>query len=113
MKRNYNLLAKKLQPFNVKLKPNQPVVTISEEFGYREYIWIPDMTCRELEQWWKRQRDIDKFTFFGKIKNNGILLEDKSYSKFLETDNQYEYAGYYTCGNSRVFHLFESIKYKM
>lgn len=109
MKRNYNLLVQKLKPFKVKLKPDQPVVAVSEEFGYREYIWLPNMSCREFEMWWRRQRDLTKFNALYLMKQHGAVICDKSYSISVDTTDEDEYF-YYTCGNSRAFHVYHNLK---
>lgn len=46
------------------------VVAIDEEYGYREWIWIPGMTPSELEAWWGEKEDIN--TFWGRIEGGGI-----------------------------------------
>lgn len=70
---NYNLLAKLLKPFKVNLEPEQPVVALDIEYGYKTYVWIPEMTCLELERWWLRQQHIGKFY---ELPCGGTFLQD-------------------------------------
>lgn len=61
---NYKKINELLKPFNTSIDINEVVVTIDEEYGYRQHIWIPKMNSHKLEQWWKRQWNLDKC--FGK-----------------------------------------------
>ena len=37
-------------------RPNKPVtVLVAEEFGWRHYLWQPDMTPKALVRWWRTQ----------------------------------------------------------
>jgi hypothetical protein len=90
---NYHLLAKLLKPFKVNLKPDQPVVALDIEYGFKTYIWIPDMTCSELERWWLRQKNVGKFYPLPAV--DGVFLQDVS--KCKETgDGYWDYLSYDT-----------------
>lgn len=34
------------------IQPDEPVVVLQEEFGFRLWIWLPGMTATALEEWW-------------------------------------------------------------
>ena len=36
-------------------------VAIDEEWGFKSFIWFPDMTGPQLEAWWTAQDDIETF----------------------------------------------------
>lgn len=36
-------------------------VTVSEEYGFRYWIWFPGMTAAELELWWSSLEDVMSF----------------------------------------------------
>lgn len=66
-----------LKPLKLELDENQPVVCVSEEFGFRYHIWLPDMNCQELESWWRRQWKFNKLYFSPtKIKKGKWITED-------------------------------------
>lgn len=82
-----------------KIHPNQTVVWIEEEFGYRLWIWIANMNWKKLEQWWQSQERMGKFElcrFFengemievypSRNYNNLSKLEDKVYFGFVFDD---------------------------
>jgi len=33
--------------------PQEIVVLLEEEFGYRHWVWIPEMSAEELKEWWQ------------------------------------------------------------
>lgn len=57
-----------------KFHPNQTVVWIEEEFGYRLWIWIANMNWKKLEQWWQSQERMGKFELY-RFFENGEMIE--------------------------------------
>lgn len=39
------------------------IVLLQEEYGYREWLWIPQMNEEELKQWWKSLPSVAPFFF--------------------------------------------------
>ena len=54
-----------LKPFKISIEEDEALVALDVEFGYKHFIWKPEMSCDELERWWRRQlhfgRSIGKF----------------------------------------------------
>jgi hypothetical protein len=48
-----------LKIYRISVEKDEALVTLEEEFGFRNYIWKPEMTCTDFEKWWKRQHLID------------------------------------------------------
>lgn len=48
-------------------KENTIEVFLSEDHGYRTYIWHPNMTEHEFTLWWSDQTDIDIIGYFFNI----------------------------------------------
>lgn len=67
-----------LKPLGLEVTETSPVVCMSEEFGFRYHIWIPNMTCQELEVWWRRQHNMGKFYFNPTKIERGQWVTDKS-----------------------------------
>lgn len=49
------------------------VVHIEEEYGYRDWLWIPDMTVDELKVWWQELPTVAPFFFDGPISFPGEI----------------------------------------
>ncbi len=96
MKNNANILNSILKPLGVTVKPGEAVVTLSIEYGFKEYVWLPGMSCTELEKWWHRQHDFGNMIFTSHFD----FLPGKFY---LENSRSYEYGegrgDYYVCNN--------------
>ena len=61
--KTYQKLNQLIKIYKISIEENEALVTLDEEFGYKHYIWKPEMSCNELERWWKRQFHIGKFHF--------------------------------------------------
>ena len=63
------------------------IVYIQEEYGYREWLWIPDMTKEETVSWWRRLPSVDPFFFTGPTtfpgKVHQIYFHDLNQFKFV------------------------------
>lgn len=96
MKNNANILNNILKPLGVTVKQEEAVVTLSIEYGFKEYVWIPGMSGPELEKWWRRQHDFGNMIFTSHFD----FLPGKFY---LENSRCYEYgeghSDYYVCNN--------------
>ena len=51
----------KTEPYTI--HPNEVVVLLIEEYGYRSWIWLPKMTGRALETWWSRLPSVNRYFF--------------------------------------------------
>lgn len=56
---NYHKLNELLKIYKISIEKDEALVTLDKEFGYKNYIWKPEMSCLEFERWWKRQHHID------------------------------------------------------
>ena len=43
------------------------VVHVEEEFGYRNWIWVTEMSSDELTEWWSEKKTVNEFFFDGPI----------------------------------------------
>ena len=64
-----------LKPLRITLTKNQPVVCLDEEFGFRQWIWIPNVSSQKLESWWKRQHNLDLFYFLPREIEMGTWIQ--------------------------------------
>ncbi len=59
------------------------IVYIEEEFGYREWLWKPEMTREEIVSWWKAHASVNRYfysgpkTFPGELQRIYIDFNDK------------------------------------
>ncbi len=49
------------------------VVHVEEEYGYRDWLWIPNMTVDELKVWWKNLPTVAPFFFEGPVSFPGKI----------------------------------------
>lgn len=63
-----------LKPLRRKVQKDEPVVLLEEEFGYRNWIWLPRCSSEELVRWWKRQKNMSKFYFSPRDMKKGELF---------------------------------------
>ena len=64
-----------------KLDPDEAFVTLREEFGFRYWFWFPEMSKKELVNFWKSQKTIDNWTFRRVFPGTFILAEGGYYGK--------------------------------
>lgn len=57
--------------------PDQVIVLLEEEYGYRNWIWYTGMSETELIEWWKNLRSVDPY-FFTPVGLPGTLTEIES-----------------------------------
>lgn len=43
------------------------VIYIEEEYGYRDWLWIPDMSLEEVKEWWKALPSVTPYFFSGPV----------------------------------------------
>jgi len=43
----------------------KPLIRIEEEYGYRNWIWMPDMSEEEVISWWKALPSVGSFFYDG------------------------------------------------
>ena len=43
------------------------VVHVEEEYGYRDWLWVPSMTIDELRVWWQKLPTVAPFFFDGPV----------------------------------------------
>ncbi len=59
------------------------VVFVEEEYGYRNWIWMPSMSSAELEAWWKALPTVATYFFAGPSSFPGeihqIYIEDDGF----------------------------------
>jgi hypothetical protein len=48
-------------------------VHVQEEYGYREWLWAPDMTIEELKVWWKNLPTVAPYFFEGPVNFPGEI----------------------------------------
>ena len=64
------------------------VVYIQEEYGYRDWLWVPSMTKEELAEWWKNLPSVSPFFFSGPVDFPGevhqIYLHNENDFRFVE-----------------------------
>ena len=82
------------------------VVAIDEEYGYREWLWIIEMTPSELEAWWAEKDDINTFWGYSDVSGKcglqygwpGRFLQcdedDTLYKAYLHYSENGEYRAY-------------------
>ena len=49
------------------------VVQVEEEYGYREWLWVPNMTIDELRVWWQKLPTVAPFFFNGPVSFPGEI----------------------------------------
>jgi hypothetical protein len=49
------------------------VVHVEEEYGYRDWLWVPDMTIDELRAWWQKLPTVAPFFFDGPVSFPGEI----------------------------------------
>jgi hypothetical protein len=49
------------------------VVQVEEEYGYREWLWVPNMTIDELRVWWQKLPTVAPFFFDGPVSFPGEI----------------------------------------
>ncbi len=50
------------------------VVLVDEEYGYREWLWLPNMSTAELKSWWEAQASIDGYWMNPKTLPGKLIL---------------------------------------
>ena len=48
-------------------------VYVQEEYGYRDWLWSPDMTVEELKVWWKNLSTVAPYFFEGPVSFPGKI----------------------------------------
>ena len=72
----------KTEPYTI--HPNEVVVLLIEEYGYRSWIWLPEMTETALEDWWHILPSVDLY-FFDPSSLPGkmcIVQTERQYTQF-------------------------------
>lgn len=63
-------------------------VYIQEEYGYRDWLWIPNMTVDEVKGWWKELPSVSPYFFTGPISFPGqvhqIAFRNEKEFQFVE-----------------------------
>ena len=63
-------------------------VYIQEEYGYRDWLWIPNMTVDEVKSWWKELPSVSPYFFTGPISFPGqvhqIAFRNEKEFQFVE-----------------------------
>jgi hypothetical protein len=49
------------------------VVHVEEEYGYRDWLWVPNMTIDELRVWWQKLPTVAPFFFDGPVNFPGEI----------------------------------------
>lgn len=49
------------------------VVFLQEEYGYREWVWMPDMSADELKAWWKAIPTVAPYFYDGPVNFPGEI----------------------------------------
>lgn len=66
------------------------VVLLQEEYGYREWVWMPNMSADELKAWWKAMPTVAPFFFNGPVEFPGethqIYFEEDGFYLVTEGD---------------------------
>jgi len=53
----------------------KPLIRIEEEYGYRNWIWMPDMSEEEVIDWWKNLPSVGSFFYDGPRDLPGEVFE--------------------------------------
>ena len=51
------------------------VVFVEEEYGYREWLWYPDMSKEDLKEWWLKLETVNSFFFCGAASMPGKAVQ--------------------------------------
>lgn len=51
------------------------VVYVQEEYGYRDWLWVPDMALEEVKEWWKNLLTVTPYFFNGPITFPGKVYQ--------------------------------------
>jgi hypothetical protein len=74
-----------IKPLRIVHNDSHAIVTLNIEFGFQYFLWFPELTPRELEQFWKSIRDIDKYWDNLKLLPGKLILAD--YKFFIVDQN--------------------------
>jgi hypothetical protein len=64
----------------------KPLIRIEEEYGYRNWIWMPDMTDEEVIGWWKALPTVGAFFYDGPKDLPGEIFQ--VYFDWEDQDNE-------------------------
>ena len=76
------------------------VVHIEEEYGYRNWLWVTDMSEEELVYWWNKQKTVNAFFYEGPVSFPGDVHQVYHVPKWKRelmpdeehyTDNDFEF----------------------
>ena len=66
-------------------------VYVQEEYGYRDWLWIPDMTIDEVKTWWKGLESVSPYFFSGPVTFPGqvhqIYFHNEKEFQFVQEDD--------------------------
>lgn len=106
------LINQLIKPLRIKLKPETPLILIKEEFGYKQWFFIPNIPAKDLIKWWKRQKEQGlKYLPLHKV---GTFIEassTKEYTWNYETLSQNNYMTIIEFPDF-LFNLWHSLKQK-
>ena len=70
---------------------NRLVIYVQEEYGYRDWLWLPDMNLEEVKEWWKKLDSVDPFFFSGPTTFPGqvqqIYFRNEKEFQFVQEDD--------------------------
>lgn len=92
--KQYQKLNQLIKIYKISIEENEALVVLDEEFGYKQYIWKPEMSCNELERWWKRQHHMGwerKSSLPGKVLNINDILYEPPMKQFESTEEFLKY----------------------
>mgnify|MGYP003299161270 FL=1 len=55
-------------------------IYIQEEYGYRDWLWVPNMNLEEVKDWWKKLPSVEPYFFDGPISFPGEVHQIAFYS---------------------------------
>jgi hypothetical protein len=94
---NYQKLNQLLKIYKISVKKDEALVTLENEFGYKNYIWKPEMSCKEFERWWKRQHHIDVLdtTLPGKLIDVDKIIKRHAFKPYSNIEEMFEHMEQY------------------
>jgi len=68
------------------------LVFLEEEYGYRNWAWMPDMSAAELKEWWKAMPTVAPYFFSGPVDFPGdvhqIYIDEEGFWMVQEADGR-------------------------
>lgn len=74
-----------IKPLRIKHNDSHVIVTLNVEFGFRYFLWFPEMTSKKLEQFWKSIRNIDRYWDNHKLLPGKLIKAD--YKFYIVDEN--------------------------